>query len=158
MTASIARRDFLLGSLAVAGGAHALSRRAGADESLPLAETSGSRGCSANDRLAVAVMGTNGRGHSLALAFAKQDGVDVAIICDVDSEVAAKTAAALSSERGQQRKQEADFRRVLDDPAIDALVIAAPDHWHAPPRCSPARRASTCTSKSRPATTRAKGS
>ena len=131
MTASLARRDFLLGSLAVAGGVHTLGRRAKAADDAPRAADAASRTL-ANDRLAIAVMGTNGRGHSLALAFAKQEGVDIATICDVDSDVAAKTAAALSSERGQQPKQEADFRRVLDDPAIDALVIAAPDHWHAP--------------------------
>ncbi|MGD9647557.1 MAG: Gfo/Idh/MocA family protein [Pirellulales bacterium] len=132
MSASLPRREFLLGSLAVAGGAHLLRGRASAAEEATSTDSLGSRRCSANDQLAIAVMGTNGRGHALALAFAKQPGVEVATICDVDSEVAARTVAALSSERGQQAKAEGDFRRVLDDPAIDALVIAAPDHWHAP--------------------------
>jgi len=53
-------------------------------------------------------------------------------VCDVDSTVLAKAAAAVSEAQGKTVKSIVDFRRALDDKSIDALVIAAPDHWHAP--------------------------
>ena len=81
---------------------------------------------SPSDKVVVAVMGLNGRGTVLARTFAKAPNAEVAAVCDVDSTVLAKAATSLGV-RGI-----ADFRRALDDKAIDALVIAAPDHWHAP--------------------------
>ena len=81
---------------------------------------------SPSEKVTVAVMGLNGRGSVLAKAFAKTANAAVAAVCDVDSTVLAKAAATLGV------KGIADFRRALDDKSIDALVIAAPDHWHAP--------------------------
>jgi len=77
-------------------------------------------------------MGLNGRGSVLAKTFAKTANADVAAVCDVDSTVLAKAAAAVSEAQGKTVKSIVDFRRALDDKSIDALVIAAPDHWHAP--------------------------
>ena len=39
----------------------------------------------ANERIVVGVMGVNGRGRSLALSFARQPGVEIGYVCDVDS-------------------------------------------------------------------------
>src|SRR6266702_3175471 len=44
----------------------------------------------------------------------------------------AKGAAGMAEARGKPVKSLVDFRRALDDKSIDALVIAAPDHWHTP--------------------------
>jgi predicted dehydrogenase len=85
-----------------------------------------------SERVAVAVMGLNGRGTVLAKVFAKTPNAEVAAVCDVDSTVLAKAAAAVGEAQGKPVKSIGDFRRALDDKAIDALVIAAPDHWHAP--------------------------
>lgn len=82
---------------------------------------------SPNETVRVAVMGLNGRGAVLAKAFAKTANAEVAALCDVDSTVLAKTAASVGV-----KKTIVDFRRALDDKSIDALVIATPDHWHAP--------------------------
>jgi len=88
---------------------------------------------SPSEKVVVAVMGLNGRGSVLAKAFAKRTvNAEVAAVCDVDSTVLAKAAAAVSEAQGKTVKSIADFRRALDDKSIDALVIAAPDHWHAP--------------------------
>ena len=95
-----------------------------------LATTAGlvlGRGASANDRISVAVMGVNGRGAVLAKTFAAQPNSDVSYSCDVDMRVTDKVVSEMSKAKGVS-----DFRRALDDKDVDALAIAAPDHWHAP--------------------------
>src|SRR5213082_2382127 len=89
---------------------------------------------SPNDTVVVAVMGLNGRGTVLARTFASWRTADVAYVCDVDSVVLAKGVAAVAGVRHGARGVQGlgDFRKALDDKAVDALVIAAPDHWHAP--------------------------
>ena len=83
------------------------------------------------EKVVVAVMGTNGRGTGLARGFARLDDVEVAYVCDVDQRAVEKARDAVSA---YQKKPAgvADFRKILDDRSIDAMVIAAPDHWHAP--------------------------
>jgi predicted dehydrogenase len=79
------------------------------------------------EKVVVCVMGLNGRGTELAKRFAKTPNAEIASVCDVDSTVLAKAATTLGV-----KKTIVDFRRALDDKSIDALVIATPDHWHAP--------------------------
>ncbi len=88
---------------------------------------------SANDNITVAVLGSNSRGASLAGVFARTPGIDVSYICDVDDNAIAKGVAAVKK-ADQQRGVTGlkDFRKVLDDKSLDAVVIAMPDHWHAP--------------------------
>ena len=86
----------------------------------------------AGGRLRLGVMGVNGRGSDLAGSFAKFPDVEIAYLCDVDERAIAKgQKAAAAGDRSAPRVVK-DFRRILDDPAVDALVVAAPDHWHAP--------------------------
>src|SRR5256886_5383220 len=89
---------------------------------------------SPGDTVRVAVMGLNGRGTVLARTFASWRTADVAYVCDVDSVVLAKGVAAVAGVRRGARGVQGlgDFRKALDDKAVDALVIAAPDHWHTP--------------------------
>ncbi len=87
---------------------------------------------SPSEKVVVCVMGLNGRGTVLAKTFAKTPNAEVAAVCDVDTAVLAKAAATVSEAQGKQVKTITDFRNALDDKSIDALVIAAPDHWHAP--------------------------
>lgn len=88
---------------------------------------------SPNDKIIVGIMGTNSRGAALAEGFAKLPGTEVGYICDVESRALAKGMKAVEK-AGQKKRPEGvrDFRRILDDKELDALVIAAPDHWHAP--------------------------
>lgn len=90
------------------------------------------QGSSPNDRIGVAVMGVNSRGDELARSFAAQSNVDVSYVCDVDSRAVGKTSAAVSEISERAPRGAADFRQALDDADVDAIVIAAPDHWHAP--------------------------
>ena len=77
-------------------------------------------------------MGLNGRGTGLAAGFSTIDGCEVAYICDVDQRAIGRAAKAIASRQKPTPKEVTDFRRILDDKSVDALVIAAPDHWHAP--------------------------
>ncbi len=82
-------------------------------------------------RLIVGVMGLN-RGRSLAQLFAKQPQVEVRYACDADRERADACAAGLRESFSKETQGIVDFRRILDDPQVDVLVCAAPNHWHAP--------------------------
>ena len=92
----------------------------------------GSRAFGANERFRVAVMGVNSRGHALAGEFAKAEECEVAYVCDVDERAYARTGAMVEKVQGKAPAGIEDFRRALDDKNVDALVIAAPDHWHTP--------------------------
>jgi predicted dehydrogenase len=85
-----------------------------------------------NDRVLIAIMGVNSRGKALAATFARQENVEIIYICDVDSR--AEAACSDSIEKLGKKRPSAcpDFRKALDDRKIDAMVIATPDHWHAP--------------------------
>ncbi len=75
-----------------------------------------------------------GRGLDLAVDFSAIPGVEIGYLCDVDENRVSKAAETLKR-KGKQAaspKTARDFRRILEDKAVDVLVIAAPDHWHAP--------------------------
>jgi predicted dehydrogenase len=122
----LSRRQFLRGSAAVGAGL-SLASVAGP---LCLAgpQTAPSR------RLLVGVMGVSakGRGSELARGFASLPGVEVAYVCDVDERNVAKAVDEVGKKQDRPPKGVGDFHRILDDKDVDALVIATPDHWHAP--------------------------
>jgi len=86
----------------------------------------------AAERINVGVMGVNSRGFALASNFASQDNFQVISISDVDSLAADKCISEVKKIGNNNPKAVPDFRKALENPDVDALVIAAPDHWHAP--------------------------
>jgi predicted dehydrogenase len=84
------------------------------------------------EKMVVAVMGLNGRGMVLARDFARGANTTVGYLCDVDATVLAKSLTEISTLQTEPPKAVGDFRRALEDKSVDALIIAAPDHWHAP--------------------------
>ena len=91
------------------------------------------RAKSANNRITVAVAGVRGRGNRLLRAFASLPDVDVKYVCDVDSNVLHERTAEVAEQTGKRPEAVTDFRRALDDDAVDVLVLGTPDHWHAIP-------------------------
>lgn len=85
-----------------------------------------------SERVTLAVIGVRGMGYAHAESFAGLPGAEVAAVCDVDETVLARAAKAVRDATGKEPRKAADFRRLLDDRAIDAVVIATPHHWHAP--------------------------
>ncbi|MGH8221479.1 MAG: Gfo/Idh/MocA family protein, partial [Woeseiaceae bacterium] len=108
---------------------------AGAGISLALSNAGAcARALGANDRISLAFAGVRSRGRVLidsALASGG-DSVRVHALCDVDSNVLTEQAAAVTASTGRAPRTVKDFRRLLDDKDIDAVVIATPDHTHAP--------------------------
>ncbi len=85
----------------------------------------------ANETINVAIMGIRSRGAQLAGHFGKVPGVRIATLCDIDENLLPAAAAKIETDFGYKPKVETCIRKVLDDKDIDALVIAAPNHWHA---------------------------
>ena len=85
----------------------------------------------ASERVRIAVIGVRNQGKSLAAGFAALPDAQVVALCDIDDNVVSAALHAVQQAQGTSPRIERDFRRLLDDPQVDAVVIATPDHWHA---------------------------
>lgn len=94
-------------------------------------------GTSPSDRINLAVIGLGGKGFrgimgSLLRSFIAYNSCRIVAVCDVDInqvEVAREFVDTTYGNRDCAGYQ--DFRKILQRPDIDAVVIATPDHWHA---------------------------
>ena len=116
MTNSVPRRRFLKTTVATAAGAAMAAQVKAAS--------------SPNERVVIGIMGLE-RGHALAKQFAQVKDVHIKYLCDVDTDRAGRSVTDIKK-RGQTSQAIGDFRRILDDKEVDALVCAAPNHWHGP--------------------------
>ena len=85
----------------------------------------------ASERVRLAVIGVRNQGKAFASGFASLPDASVVTLCDVDDNLLPAAVQAVQKVQGTTPKTELDFRKVLDDPKVDAVVIATPDHWHA---------------------------
>jgi predicted dehydrogenase len=86
----------------------------------------------ANDKVILAQIGSGGRGGSLAPAFVDRGDCVYAYTCDPDSNRAEALAKSLAGQQKSAVKPLQDFRKALEDKSVDAVIVATPDHWHAP--------------------------
>jgi predicted dehydrogenase len=86
-----------------------------------------------NSRLNFAVIGLNSRGYAhLSSLQANKDTACISHVCDVDSNILNKFAAATKQATGSAPETNKDFRQILEHKDVDAITIATPDHWHTP--------------------------
>jgi predicted dehydrogenase len=87
----------------------------------------------ANDRVVLASIGVRGQGNSLKRGFARLANVEIKTLADIDGNLEASRVndPQLKDVPTFKPAFTQDFRRVLDDPEIDAVLIATPNHWHA---------------------------
>lgn len=84
-----------------------------------------------SNKIVLGVMGLNSRGNYLASSFAKLPNVEVGYLCDVEDGALKKGMDALKNATRKPTVVK-DIRKLVEMKDFDALVIAAPDHWHTP--------------------------
>lgn len=115
----IGRRKFLSTALCTASG---LSLLPGISFSKPAV--------SANDKINVAVIGCNSRGFNVMQEFLRTGQVNCVALCDIDNRVLERRRAEVTEKFKQKPAIYWDFRKMLEDAEIDAVIVGSPDHWH----------------------------
>lgn len=90
-------------------------------------------GASANDKIAVALIGCRGMGMYDLTDHLKISEVECAALCDVDDNVLQERSKKIMEITGKTPKLYKDYRQVIDDKDIDVVIIGTPDHWHCLP-------------------------
>jgi len=90
----------------------------------------GAYGPPPSERVQVGVIGVGGQGTFNLKALQKEKTAEVVAICDVDKDHLEK-ARSLAGKDDRPFLAFSDYRRMLDDKSIDAVLVATPDHWHA---------------------------
>jgi predicted dehydrogenase len=109
------RREFIKGAAAsgvTMGFASAASR---------------ARANGANERVGIGVIGVGNRGDQLMNVMANCPTAQVTAVCDVYQPYLDRA----KGRAGAAANAYTDYRKMLEDPAVEAVVIATPDHWHA---------------------------
>jgi predicted dehydrogenase len=87
---------------------------------------------SPGERVVLGVIGLGGRGENLVKGFLERDDIGISYLCDPDPSQHPRLSDEVQKRTGHAPKRVTDYRRVLEDASVDAIVIAAPDHWHCP--------------------------
>src|SRR5436309_559329 len=101
-----------------------------AGTALASAAPSYSRILGASDRVRVAICGVRGRGHDHIRGFSRVPNAEIAALCDVDENVLNQRLGDVEKLGVPKPKSFVDVRKLLEDKDIDAISIAAPNHWH----------------------------
>jgi predicted dehydrogenase len=86
-----------------------------------------------SDQIVLGMIGVGGMGTGRLRGFLEHPDVRIGAICDVDSGHVDRAVDGVEKVRGYKPKTFGDFRLLLEDREIDAVVIVTPDHWHAIP-------------------------
>lgn len=120
------RRSFIKSSAAAAAGI-------GISSSLSASFLAPSSVLGANDQITVALIGARNMGWGDLKDILKQPNVVCKTLCDVDDSVLAEKAGLLMRMSHKEPTLEKDYRKVIEDKDIDAVIVGTPDHWHCLP-------------------------
>ena len=110
------RRSFVKTSMAAVGG-------------VATASTAWAQIRGANEDIRLAIVGVRKKGIEHLAAFRKVPGVRIAALCDADTQFL-DIEKKHFSDRNETVKTYIDYRHLMDDRDIDAVVLSVPDHWH----------------------------
>ena len=85
---------------------------------------------SPNETIHLGVIGCNGMGWSNIRSHLNMPGVDCIAICDIDQHVIERRVADYGKMRDNPVSTYGDYRKLLENVDVDAVVIGTPDHWH----------------------------
>jgi len=120
---SIPRRELLKKGAVLAAAAVAV-------ESAPALASKKNKIVGSNDELLVGVIGTGNMGRANMKAFAEEENVRVAAVCDCYKKNLERALEKLEEEEKPEPKTFSDFRKLLEMKELDVVVVATPDHWH----------------------------
>ncbi|RMG70033.1 MAG: gfo/Idh/MocA family oxidoreductase [Bacteroidetes bacterium] len=84
-----------------------------------------------SDQVQVALIGCRNQGFSNLKDHLRQPGVVCGGLCDVDQQILEERAAEVERLTGTRPPLYGDYRKLLENKDIDAVIIGTPDHWHA---------------------------
>ena len=113
----ITRRRFVKSSVAATVGIAAAPRITRAD--------------SPNEKISVALIGAGGRGNAHLGQYLNNERTEVQYIVDVDEKVGNAKCDVVQKKQGKRPQMVRDMRDVFDDPSVDVISTATPNHWHA---------------------------
>jgi len=113
---SVNRREFLNSSLGAAATLTVLSP---------------GKSWAASNKVVLGIMGVGGRGRTLLRSLVKRSDVKIKYICDANQRQYGPAAEIVMEAHDYKAKFVQDFRKMLDDPEVDAIVVATCDRWHA---------------------------
>ena len=122
------RRDFLSNTskLLAASGLTGFA-------SAPLFSKTQEKKVSPADKIVVALIGCRNMGFGNLQNALKQPGVECGALCDVDSEVLERRSAEVTKIQGKAPLLYKDYRKLMENKDIQAVIIGTPDHWHCLP-------------------------
>ena len=121
------RRNFITNTAALAGGSMLLS--ALDNKAFAIFKNR----VSPNDQINIGAIGIKGMGWANVNAALKVPGVNLVALCDVDQNVLDERMGELAKLNVDAKKVKTynDYRKLLEQKDIDAVIIGTPDHWHA---------------------------
>ncbi|MEL6191169.1 MAG: Gfo/Idh/MocA family oxidoreductase [Bacteroidota bacterium] len=89
-----------------------------------------SAGSSPNDDINIGLIGCKNRGFRVLQQHLDLGGIKCIALCDVDENVLREKSASLEKNYKQKPKTYKDYRKMLENQDLDAVIIGTPDHWH----------------------------